>query len=67
MINSQQEEASVSLTQSELKTIINVFNACPIKLGDAVVMLPIVSKIMPLIKQEPKEPASPTVESVSKD
>lgn len=71
MVNNQQDPqlSTISFTQSELTTIINVFNACEIKLGDAVVMLPIVNKIFPHIqKKEPKVETNsvPTVESVSK-
>lgn len=67
MVNNQEPQlATVSFTQTELKTIINVFNACPIKLGDSVLMIPIANKIIPLIeKEEVKE--TPTVESVSKN
>lgn len=47
---------SIEFSQEELILIINVFNACNIKLGDAVVMLPIANKIRDKIHPAPTVP-----------
>lgn len=47
---------TLQFTQAEIQIILSVFNSCTIKLGDAILMLPIVEKLKVVYKPAPEKP-----------